>query len=166
MPFVLFSAEGEPIASGAAPEFGHVAPDERVEFVADGSTWDEADRLKARVREDERSRKAECRSRRSLRTKELGNRLIFAVTKEWRFAAHRNGTDVVAYPADKRVGSTAGLRGKRKRKVTQLQALGDRGEWCGVRASGLLVALDEWRDAGCPRRAWKHLEWPTDLRRC
>lgn len=156
MPFVLFSARGEPIASGAVPEFGYVGDDERVEFVADGSTWDEADRLKARLREDARLRKAEFRS---LKQKELGNRIIFAVTKEWRFAAHRNGADVVAYPADKRVGSTAGLRGKRKRKVTQLQELGDRGEWCGVRASDLLVALDEWREAGCPRRVWKRLDW-------
>ena len=122
------------------------------------SAWAEVDRLKDQLARDERSRKQEFRS---LRQKELGNRIVFAITKAWRFTAHRVGSDVVAYPADKAIGSVGGIRGKRKRKIEQLQALGDRGEWCGVRASDLLVALDEWREAGCPRRVWKRLDWET-----
>lgn len=157
MPFVLLHNE-QVIAQGSDSEFGALGPDERVEFRSNGAAWDEIDRLKDQLVRDERSRKQEFRS---LRQKELGNRLVFAITKAWRFTAHRIGADVVAYPADKAVGSVGGIRGKRKRKIEQLQALGDRGEWCGVRASDLLVALDEWREAGCPRRVWKRLDWET-----
>jgi hypothetical protein len=172
LPFVLLAGD-RVIASGPDSNFGPVCEDERVEFRPDGSTWDEANRLKERLREDARLRKAEHRS---LRQKELGNRIIFAVTEAWRFAAHRAGVDVIAYLAGSRVGSRRDARRsaptyvngilvhpgnrpseKKKVKVAKLQALGDHGEWCDVRTSDLLVALDEWREAGCPRRAWKKL---------
>lgn len=149
MSFVLLCGS-EVVASGSNPDdFGPVGADERVEFRADGSNpWDEVDELKARMKQDARSRKEEFRS---LRQMEIGNRIVFATTKGWRFAAHRVGEDVVAYTQDAPVGSMRGYRRRRKRKVAQLQALGDSGEWCGVRASDLLVALDTWRDASCPR---------------
>ena len=149
MPFVLLCGS-EVVASGPNPDdFGAIGAGERVEFRADGSNpWDEIDEIKMRLEADARSRKEEFRS---LRQKELGNRIVFAATNEWRFAAHRVGEDVVAYTQDAPVGSMRGMRSKRKRKIAQLQALGDSGEWCGVRASDLLVALDKWRDAGCPR---------------
>lgn len=157
MPFVLLHLEQE-IAQGPDPDFGALGPNERVEFRSNGAAWDEIDRLKAEAAKASREREAQ---KKKARRQALGNRIVFAITKAWRFTAHRVGADVVAYPADKAVGSTAGIRGKRKRKVEQLQALGDRGEWCGVRASDLLVALDEWREAGCPRRVWKRLDWET-----
>ena len=123
------------------------------------SAWAEVDRLKDYLARDERSRKREFRS---LRQKELGNRLVFAVTADWRFTAHRNGSDVVAYPTRYRVGSVSGLHSKRKRTVEQLAAFGEHGEWCGVRASALLVALDAWREVGCPRRQWRTLTASAD----
>lgn len=151
MPFVLLCGS-EVVASGPnSDDFGPIGDNERVEFRADGSNpWDEVDELKARIEADARSRKEEFRS---LRQKELGNRIVFATTKEWRFAAHRVGEDVVAYTQDTPVGSRRGYRRRQKRRIGQLQALGDSREWCGIRASDLLVALDKWRDAGCPRGA-------------
>ncbi len=157
MPFVLLAGE-KLVAQGPDPEFGALGPNERVEFWPDGSAWDEADRLKAEVVNAERARdRAKKRSRR----KELGGRLVFAITDMWRFAAHRSGPDVVAHCTRFPIGSHEDMNSKMKRKIEQLQALGDRGEWCDVRASDLLVALDEWREAGCPRRVWKRLDWET-----
>ena len=119
------------------------------------SAWVEVDRLRDEA--VRRAREARLNARKSLRTERGGDRLIFAVTADWRFTAHRNGADVVAYPTRYRVGSVSGLRSKRKRTVEQLAALGERGEWCGALASALLVALDAWREAGCPRRKWRTL---------
>lgn len=121
------------------------------------SAWAEVDALKDRLQEDARRRKAEFRS---LRQKELGNRIVFAVSREWRFTAHRNGVDVVAYRADKRVSSMGGLRTKRKKRIEQLEVLGE-AAWLDIPASLVLVALDAWREVGCPRRNPKRLEAVT-----
>ena len=154
MPFVLLLGD-EVIASGPTSEFGRVASDERVEFRASGAAWDEADRLKDEARRAACA--AEVQTRKARKEALGGDRLVFAFTAVWRYAAHRHGGDVVAYPASKRIGSMAGLRGKRKGRIEHLHRLGD-AVWLDVPASAVLVALDEWREAGCPRRKWKRLE--------
>jgi hypothetical protein len=153
MPFVLLLGD-EVIASGPTSDFGRVASDERVEFRASGAAWDEADRLKDEARRAACA--AEVQTRKARKEALGGDRLVFAFTAVWRYAAHRHGGDVVAYPASKRIGSMAGLRGKRKGRIEHLHRLGD-AVWLDVPASAVLVALDEWREAGCPRRKWKRL---------
>ncbi len=50
-------------------------------------------------------------------------------------------------------------RSNRRARVAWLRALAERGgRWEGVLASELMVALDAWLEAGCPRRKWKRLE--------
>jgi hypothetical protein len=47
----------------------------------------------------------------------------------------------------------------RRARVAWMRALAETGgRWEGVDVRELLVALDAWLEAGCPRRKWKRLE--------
>lgn len=154
MPFVLLHNE-QVIAQGPDSDFGALGPDERVEFRANGAAWDESDRLKDTVRKAERERVAAARK---ATRKEHGFRLVFAVSANHRFSTNRRARRI-----------SVGVRGDHgsvsvdSRRVDQLMEEASKYEstWWGVSVRELLVALDTWREAGCPRRVWKRLDWET-----
>lgn len=115
------------------------------------SAWDESDRLKDTVRKAERERVAAARK---ATRKEHGFRLVFAVSANHRFSTNRRARQI-----------SVGVRGDRvsvdSRRVDQLMEEASKYEstWWGVSVRELLVALDTWLEAGCPRRVWRKLDW-------
>jgi hypothetical protein len=119
-------------------------------------TWTEANRLKTEMRITEaRAKRARVAAAKKERQREAGFRLVFAVSAKYRFSTNRHARRVsVGMRGDH---ADVSIESERTEKLRDRASRGD-ATWWGVSLHELLVALDAWLEAGCPRRKWKRLE--------